>query len=257
MAAKITSRNRPDKILNLAHNLGVISIQAGSILTIGGLQYETDAQKTIALPVMTAHNRYQVYAVISGGDVALAISTNENSVGPVGFTSWKLIGCFMTNAQSPIAFGSFINITGTPQTQGFIEDSGSALIASGFFAFSASVTKWTMTRYGNRLKVHYRLDNANSPTGAPAAIPSIMSGVTHSETSQHVGTHSGQNAAGNPSGGATLGTGANSINFGGPNFVNSISVITGNALIGTGPTTLTGTFDVTVNQWSSKPIEEL
>jgi hypothetical protein len=114
MATKITPKFRTDKIVTLSQSTGVVSIQSGSILTIGGLQYELDAQKSVNLPTMTAHSRYQVYAVISGGDVILVVSSNENSIGPAGYTSWKLVGSLRANGSA--LFGSFITITGVPRT---------------------------------------------------------------------------------------------------------------------------------------------
>lgn len=116
MATKITSIKKVDKITALNHNAGNINLASGAILSIGGLQYATDAIKTVALPTLTANTRYQVFAVISSGDVILVISTNENSVGPTGYTSWKLVGSFYSNGLSSVAFGSFISIRGSPKT---------------------------------------------------------------------------------------------------------------------------------------------
>jgi len=111
MATKITSIKKLDKITALNHNSGNINLASGAILSIGGLQYTTDSVKTVALPTLTANTRYQVYAVISGGDVILVISTDENSVGPVGYSSWKLVGSLQSNGIGPVGFGSFLNIS--------------------------------------------------------------------------------------------------------------------------------------------------
>lgn len=110
-------RLKEDKIGTLSHSSGTISV-AASILTIGGQQYVTSALSRLISTDVTliAATRYMVYAVISGGNPALRISTNVNSVGPAGFASWKLVGAFYSDGMSPVAFGSFVNIEGVPST---------------------------------------------------------------------------------------------------------------------------------------------
>lgn len=93
-----------DKIGTATHSTGVISL-AASKLTIGGQQYITTSSvsRTITNDVTLAANTlYMVYAVISGGAVALRISTNVNSVGPAGFSSWKLVGAFDTDGTAAV-----------------------------------------------------------------------------------------------------------------------------------------------------------
>ena len=126
---KVTSIYRKDKIGTLTHGSGSINMTS-SILTIGGLQYDTEGSRSVVLPAMSANTRYQIYAVISGGDVELVVSQNENSVGPSGYTSWKLVGSFYSNGLASVAFGSFVNIVGTPQTQQPI-DYTPTLVGSG------------------------------------------------------------------------------------------------------------------------------
>lgn len=105
-----------DTIGALSHSSGVITLQA-SRLTIGGQQYTTSVlNRTIATDVtMTATTMYMIYAVVSGGVVSLRVSANVNSVGPAGFTAWKLVGAFLTSISS--AFGAFLNIEGVPQCE--------------------------------------------------------------------------------------------------------------------------------------------
>lgn len=107
-----------DKLGALSHSAGVITIQA-SILTIGGQQYATAAMtRTISADVtMTANNLYMIYAVVSSGVVQLRISSSVNSVGPAGFTSWQLVGAFYSDGLAVIGFGSFVNITGVPESR--------------------------------------------------------------------------------------------------------------------------------------------
>jgi hypothetical protein len=120
---------RQDKIGQLTHSAGNIimaaSVASPAYLTIGGRQYTVTSNLSVALPSMTANTRYQVFAVQSGGVVSLVISQNENSVGPAGFLSWKLVGSLMANNASPVVFGSFINIKGSPTTQYFTDSNWS------------------------------------------------------------------------------------------------------------------------------------
>lgn len=105
-----------DKIGTLSQSTGTITLTASSsvpsYLTIGGQQYQITANltRTIATDVtLTLQNLYMVYAVLSGGVVVLRVSTNLNSVGPAGFTSWKLVGAFYTDTAA--AFNAFVSKT--------------------------------------------------------------------------------------------------------------------------------------------------
>ncbi len=114
-----------DKIGALSHNAGIISM-APSKLTIGGQQYVTTTTLQYALPALTANTLYMIYAVQSGGVVSLVQSVNVNSMGPVGYSSWKLVGAYYANGGPPnmisttpsaIAFGSFVTIQGAPTSE--------------------------------------------------------------------------------------------------------------------------------------------
>lgn len=153
-----------DRIGSLSHSAGTISL-ASSVLTIGGQQYSGALSRLIATDVtMTANTLYMIYAVINSGNMELRISANVNSVGPSGFTSWKLVGAFYTNGLSPIAFGSFVNIQGTPSTStpipfnlgvNFTGSNGTASISNDCYysrigntiytTFSVVITKGTAT----------------------------------------------------------------------------------------------------------------
>lgn len=104
-----------DRIGTLTHSSGTISLTA-SVLTIGGQQYITaPLSRLISTDLtMAANTLYMIYAILNSGTVELRISANVNSVGPVGFTSWKLVGAFYSNGAS--AHGSFVNISGVPKT---------------------------------------------------------------------------------------------------------------------------------------------
>jgi len=98
---------RDDKIGVLSHSGGIITLSASTSsitwLTIGGQQYKVTSSlnRTIVTDVtLTLQNLYMVYAVRNAGNTELRISTNVNSIGPSGFSSWKLVGAFYTNTSA-------------------------------------------------------------------------------------------------------------------------------------------------------------
>lgn len=103
----------PDSVGILSHNAGVISLTSSRV-TVGGQQYNTSTlTRTISTDVtMTANTLYMIYMVIVSGVAQLRISSNVNSVGPSGFSLWKLVGAFYANGMSPVAFGALVNIDG-------------------------------------------------------------------------------------------------------------------------------------------------
>jgi len=121
-----------DKIGTLSHSAGNIlmaaSVSSPVYLTIGGQQFKITSQLSVALPAMSANARYQVFAVQTAGVVSLVISLNENSVGPVGYSRWKLVGSLRANGS--LVFGGFSNIKG----------SSSDWILSGTFQIGATTT---------------------------------------------------------------------------------------------------------------------
>lgn len=161
---------RDDKIGTLQHSAGNIQMLASTsspaYLTIGGQQYKITSTLVVALPAMTANTRYQVFAVQSGGVVSLVISQNENSVGPVGYTRWKLVGSLYSNGMPSVAFGSFVNIKGVPKTE---------MISGGVLQISAhttpptkgttSIDRMQWVREGNRVRVYFEY----TQTGAGAS----------------------------------------------------------------------------------------
>ena len=107
---RIGQQIKDERLGTISHSAGIISL-APSTVNIGGIQVDTDAlsRNIISDLTMTANTLYMVYAVMLTGAPVMRISTNVNSVGPAGFTSWKLVGAFYSNGMSPIAFGSFVN----------------------------------------------------------------------------------------------------------------------------------------------------
>lgn len=99
-------RFKEDQIGSLSHGGGTITLTA-SRLTIGGQQYSVP-QLQLTLPTLTANTRYMLYVVVNAGVFSLIQSTNVNSVGPVGYSSWKLVGAYYSNYL--LAFASFADI---------------------------------------------------------------------------------------------------------------------------------------------------
>lgn len=96
---------------SLSHAAGIVTA------VIGSMTY------TCTLSALVANTKYNLY--ITPGSLTMQFSVNENSIGPVGFTSWILIGSLYANGGPPtlgataattIAFGSFVNIIGVPKT---------------------------------------------------------------------------------------------------------------------------------------------
>lgn len=110
-----------DRWSTLTQSTGVITLPASSLsiasLTIGGKQYHLTSNLTVSVGTVSTETLYFVYAVISGGTVSLVISLNQNSVGPNGYTAWKLVGAFYGNFSS--TFGSFVTIKGVPTSGWF------------------------------------------------------------------------------------------------------------------------------------------
>lgn len=103
-----------DRIGNVSYSSGIITLQP-SLLTIGGQQYRTPTLN-VSLSGLTANTLYMVYVVMTGPtSFQLVVSGNYNSVGPAGYTKWKLVGAFY--ADGALSLGSFIdNLYDRPTT---------------------------------------------------------------------------------------------------------------------------------------------
>lgn len=248
-----------DSIGTLTHSTGVISLTS-SKLTIGGQQYSTSTlSRTISTDViMTANTRYQIFAVVSSGVVALRISSNENSVGPSGFSAWKLVGSFYSDSMIPPAFGSFINIEGVPQTHTAINEANSPTLSpliSGFNTPALSAYMWT--RIGNRVIIDWRLD-VNSGIAAAVRLPLPRGSITTVENNISCGYYSGQNSTNNASGGSIMGIGSTDVGFSVNTAGTGLSLIMGNSMAPGGiSASFTGKMVAQISQWSSKPIKDL
>lgn len=100
-----------DYIGAISHLSGVITLQP-SLLTIGGQQYRTP-QLTLTLPTLTANTPYMLFVVMSGSSsFQLVASTNFNSVGPVGYSKWKLVRAFWSDGVTgSVALGQLFDPT--------------------------------------------------------------------------------------------------------------------------------------------------
>lgn len=111
---------RSDRIGTLTESAGIITLASTaarpSFFTIGGQQYKVTSNLTYTEATHTAVTLYYIYAVLSSGVVTLVRSTNVNSVGPAGFSAWKLVGAYYSDGLGGLGFGSFVSITGIPQT---------------------------------------------------------------------------------------------------------------------------------------------
>ena len=244
-----------DRIGTLSHSTGVVTLTTSRV-TIGGQQYTSGSLQN-TLGTLAANTLYMLYVVLSGGVLTLVKSTNVNSVGPVGFTSWKLVGALYANADATPIFGSFVNIEGVPCTNTNISEVGGQ-ISSAIVGFTGqALTDYHWSRVGRRLFVNWR-SNSNSGTGSTAKMPFPL-GLTGVETSVEIGTYAGQNGSSNAGGGIHTGFGDGFAYFGFGNLSGAaISTASGTTVVGPGaPTTLTGSFEVHITQWSSTPLKDL
>lgn len=102
----------PDKIGKLT-KIGTTLYLDSLLASFGGRQ-KFGSGLSIVLGTMSANTLYFVYAVLNPS-LQLVISTNVNSVGPAGFSQWKLVGAFYSNESSD--FSTFVNIEGVPTTE--------------------------------------------------------------------------------------------------------------------------------------------
>ena len=115
-------------------------------LKVGGRALSLTSQLSVAIPALTANTRYQVFCVAPLGVPALVISTNENSVGPVGYASWKLVGSFYADGLASVGFGSFVkSLVGIPDTEWM----GYLPTLTGISAATTNNGKWR--RYGDSI----------------------------------------------------------------------------------------------------------
>lgn len=181
-----------DRTGQLSHSSGVITLnvppgQSFNVITIGGQQYRTASLfRTISADVTLLENTlYMVFAVVSGGVVSLRISSNFNSVGPVGFTAWQLVGAFYSDGASLL--GSFLNPNTEPETEWIS-------FTSPLQNFTVSSQNCRWKRLGEDIFTRFFFALNAAPTGTiyfrqPVNIP-IFNGAKFDYTSNdgHLGT---------------------------------------------------------------------
>lgn len=103
----------PDYIGALTDSSSLVTLQP-SLLTIGGQQYRTPTLTT-TLSGLTVGTWYMLYVVMSGSTPQLVYSSNFNSVGPSGYSRWKLVGGFFADSSSTLS--TFVeNINESPKS---------------------------------------------------------------------------------------------------------------------------------------------
>jgi hypothetical protein len=101
----------PEKLGKLTQVSTTISVGAG-VFNIGGQQYRTTSAISMTIPTVAVNQLYMLYLVIVGTTLTLVQDTALNSVGPTGYTAWRLVGAYYSNATN--GFGGFVSIRGTP-----------------------------------------------------------------------------------------------------------------------------------------------
>lgn len=253
-----------DKIGILSHTTGVITLPS-SVLTIGGQQYLTSSiNRTIATDVtLVANTLYMIYAVISSGSPELRISANVNSIGPVGFTGWKLVGAFYANAMSPVAFGSFINIQGAPVS---LEEWNQDITTgtTGFGTISGTIAM-RLRRNGNQL-ISSTFFITGTTQAVTASIPlvnmtidsaKLTASTTTAQQSPKVGSFGNNAIDANGWALAATATDATKIYFG-DNFsqVNNITPSLGTQVVVSGEE-MSSDFTVPIVGWNTTALEDL
>jgi hypothetical protein len=133
-----------------------VQLPAPAHLTIGGQQYHLTSALSLTLSGLSATTLYMIYAVASAGVVSLVASPNANSVGPVGATSWRLVGAFYSNGSSQ--FGSFVTTEGIPQSSFF------DTTVTGAWSTNAAYTA-KIKRMGGVMQLNVAIQLSGAPTG--------------------------------------------------------------------------------------------
>ena len=165
----------------LINSSPIITLPSGSILNIGGQQYLVSSAVNLTLSGLTTLNLYMVYAVVTGGAVTLVTSTNNNSVGPGGATSWRLVGAFYASTATTV--GSFVNIRGVPTTNNTLYTP----IFNGLGSPTAVVMNWR--RLGDCLEIKGSLtQGTTTAVEARIGFPGSLLSSASLPTLSHSGT---------------------------------------------------------------------
>jgi hypothetical protein len=125
-----------------------VSLQQSRV-TVGGLQYDISS---ISIPVtgVASNSIYNVYLVDVADSPTLVADRRPNSLGPDGYTAWKLVGAFMSNNTGD-GVGSALNTIGEP-------NSGHIPINNWGCNWDSVLTSKTGTYkfMGDRIELNYR-----------------------------------------------------------------------------------------------------
>jgi hypothetical protein len=113
---------RDDKIGTLSGGSSITMAASSSspaYLTLGGQQYRVTSNVSIAVGSPSSNTLYFIYAYLSGGNVALDINSSVPSVYLTANSGRKLVGAFYSTGTASPGFGSFVNITGVPESNFF------------------------------------------------------------------------------------------------------------------------------------------
>ena len=138
-----------------------LSIPASStsplVANVGGKQYYLTAGLSATISGLTTATVYAVYLVPLSGSLSLVVSSNMNSVGPTGYTAWKLVGGIVATSSS----------TGIP-----IKNIHGPMASDSIAFTPVLLNTWTnVTLSGNYLingesaEIRYRVATTGTPTG--------------------------------------------------------------------------------------------
>ena len=155
-----------EKIGSISHASGVITL-GPSHVRVGGLGVTVDSL-TYTVSGLTADSLYMLYLVLNAGTPQLVASTNFNSVGPTGYSSWALVGAFYTNNSSQ--FGAFVTIEGTPVSDWATFTPTLYADTSNPNLGSSGVAQGTYKRIGNLIYVtnFFKFDGTGISNGSGA-----------------------------------------------------------------------------------------
>ena len=176
----MSSLNRPEKIGTLSEAGGTITLQP-STLRIGGRLLDTTSAINVSLPSLLANNRYFVYAINNAGVVELKIDQQPNSVGPLGFSDWRLVGAFYANGLLSVGFGSFVGVKDKPSSDWIRMQPN--WNGRGSFTFSEDFMWWRLN--GSEIQIKWKF-LITGGAGAASGLQPVHNQVATATSDQHV-----------------------------------------------------------------------
>ena len=184
---------RPEKLVSISIAGSALSLPASNSapiqVTVGGKGYYLTSGLSTTLSGLTAGTTYAVYLVPVSGSLSLVVSANMNSVGPTGYTSWKLVGGVIADSSSTGL--AIANVNGVPSTDPKAFTSTLSLFGNGVIVASQS-------RRGKFIKIIGTLVVGSSaptgifsfslPSGLGADYSTWALGLINADSHQGVGT---------------------------------------------------------------------